>query len=82
MLLVFSGSDVASFDGSGHLLYRPDPSTNPADKDVLSMNFKTLQNSGMLVHMEDNSGHTLTLELFKGKLLLQFRKGTNMHVPC
>ncbi|XP_051972805.1 contactin-associated protein-like 5 isoform X2 [Xyrauchen texanus] len=39
------------------------------------MNFKTLQNSGMLIHMESDSGHTLTLELFKGKLLLQFRKG-------
>ncbi|CAM4728856.1 unnamed protein product [Leuciscus chuanchicus] len=68
-------SDVAGFDGSGHLLFRPDPSASPADKDVLSMNFKTLQNSGMLVHMEGHSGHTLTLELFKGKLLLLLRKG-------
>ncbi|XP_051971628.1 contactin-associated protein-like 5 isoform X1 [Xyrauchen texanus] len=68
-------SDVAGFDGSGHFLYRPDPSTSPADKDVLVMNFKTLQNSGLLIHMESHSGHTLALELFKGKLLLQFRKG-------
>uniref|UniRef100_A0A671NE08 Contactin-associated protein-like 4 n=1 Tax=Sinocyclocheilus anshuiensis TaxID=1608454 RepID=A0A671NE08_9TELE len=60
-------SDVVGFDGSAHLLFRPDPSASPADRDVLSMNFKTLLNSGI--------GHTLTLELFRGKLLLQLRKG-------
>uniref|UniRef100_A0A8C2Q5Y0 Contactin associated protein like 3 n=1 Tax=Cyprinus carpio TaxID=7962 RepID=A0A8C2Q5Y0_CYPCA len=68
-------SDVVSFDGSAHLLFRPDPSATPANRDVLSMNFKTLLNSGTLVHMEERSGHTLTLELFRGKLLLQLRKG-------
>uniref|UniRef100_A0A8C2JKG5 Contactin associated protein like 3 n=1 Tax=Cyprinus carpio TaxID=7962 RepID=A0A8C2JKG5_CYPCA len=68
-------SDVVSFDGSAHLLFRPDPSVSLADRDVLSMNFKTLLNSGMLVHMEEHSGHSFTLELFRGKLLLQLRKG-------
>ncbi|XP_052463585.1 contactin-associated protein-like 4 isoform X1 [Carassius gibelio] len=68
-------SDVVGFDGSAHLLFRPDPSTTPANRDVLSMNFKTLLNSGTLVHMEERSGHTLTLELFRGKLILQFRNG-------
>ncbi|XP_052423648.1 contactin-associated protein-like 4 [Carassius gibelio] len=71
-------SDVVSFDGSASLLFRPDPSISLADKDVLSMNFKTLLNSGMLVHMEKNSGHSLTLELFRGKLLLQLRKGQGL----
>uniref|UniRef100_A0A8C2KHB0 Contactin associated protein like 3 n=1 Tax=Cyprinus carpio TaxID=7962 RepID=A0A8C2KHB0_CYPCA len=67
-------SDVVSFDGSAHLLFRPDPSATPANRDVLSMNFKTLLNSGTLVHMEERSGHTLTLELFRGKLLLHLSK--------
>ncbi|XP_016085340.1 contactin-associated protein-like 4 [Sinocyclocheilus grahami] len=67
-------SNVVGFDGSAHLLFRPDPSASPADRDVLSMNFKTLLNSGMLVHVEERSGHTLTLELFRGKLQLQLRK--------
>ncbi|XP_058644606.1 contactin-associated protein-like 4 isoform X4 [Onychostoma macrolepis] len=71
-------SDVVSFDGSAHLLFRPDSSVSPADRDVLSMNFKTLLNSGMLVHMEEHSGHSLTLELFRGKLLLQLRKGRGL----
>ncbi|KAA0704301.1 Contactin-associated protein-like 4 [Triplophysa tibetana] len=68
-------SDVAGFDGSGHFLFRQDPSAGSIEKDVLKMNFKTLQSSGMLVHMEVFSGLTLTVELFKGKLLLQLRKG-------
>uniref|UniRef100_A0A8C1X5C8 Contactin associated protein like 3 n=1 Tax=Cyprinus carpio TaxID=7962 RepID=A0A8C1X5C8_CYPCA len=67
-------SDVVSFDGSAHLLFRPDPSVSLADRDVLSMNFKTLLNSGMLVHMEEHSGHSFTLELFRGKLLLHESK--------
>lgn len=79
---VFSESDVVSFDGSAHLLFRPDPSVSLADRDVLSMNFKTLLNSGMLVHMEEHSGHSFTLELFRGKLLLQLRKGTKTHLSA
>uniref|UniRef100_A0A672M994 Contactin associated protein like 3 n=1 Tax=Sinocyclocheilus grahami TaxID=75366 RepID=A0A672M994_SINGR len=75
-------SNVVGFDGSAHLLFRPDPSASPADRDVLSMNFKTLLNSGMLVHVEERSGHTLTLELFRGKLQLQLRKGTNTHLSA
>uniref|UniRef100_A0A8C2JJD8 Contactin associated protein like 3 n=1 Tax=Cyprinus carpio TaxID=7962 RepID=A0A8C2JJD8_CYPCA len=75
-------SDVVSFDGSAHLLFRPDPSVSLADRDVLSMNFKTLLNSGMLVHMEEHSGHSFTLELFRGKLLLQLRKGTKTHLSA
>uniref|UniRef100_A0A9J8AXI7 Contactin associated protein like 3 n=1 Tax=Cyprinus carpio carpio TaxID=630221 RepID=A0A9J8AXI7_CYPCA len=71
-------SDVVGFDGSAHLLFRPDPSVTPANRDVLSMNFKTLLNSGTLVHMEERSGHTLTLELFRGKLLLR----PNQHLIC
>lgn len=80
LLCVFTGSDVAGFDGSGHFLFRQDPSAGSTDKDVLKMNFKTLQSSGMLAHMEGFSGLTLTVELFKGKLLLQLRKGTNTPV--
>ncbi|XP_059395977.1 contactin-associated protein-like 4 isoform X1 [Carassius carassius] len=71
-------SDVVSFDGSASLLFSPDPSISLVDRDVLSMNFKTLLNSGMLVHMEKHSGHSLTLELFRGKLLLQLRKGQGL----
>eukprot|EP00063_Salmo_salar_P005396 XP_013980231.1 PREDICTED: contactin-associated protein-like 4 [Salmo salar] len=70
-------SDVASFDGSGCLLYRFSPNTTPilTAKDSISLKFKTLQNSGTLIHTEGQHDRSLTLELHKGKLLLHLRKG-------
>ncbi|XP_036451045.1 contactin-associated protein-like 5 [Colossoma macropomum] len=68
-------SDVASFDGAGYLLFRSDPAPSLSAKDLLTMNFKSLHHSGILVHMEGQHGHTLTLELLKGKLFLHLRKG-------
>ncbi|XP_065120265.1 contactin-associated protein-like 5 isoform X2 [Paramisgurnus dabryanus] len=74
-------SDVVSFDGSGHFIYRQDPNAPSKDKDLLTLNFKTLMNSGMLAHMETVSGLTFTVELFKGKLLLQVRKArSDFHI--
>uniref|UniRef100_A0A673ZFE5 Contactin-associated protein-like 4 n=1 Tax=Salmo trutta TaxID=8032 RepID=A0A673ZFE5_SALTR len=71
-------SDVASFDGSGCLLYRFSPNTTPilTAKDSISLKFKTLQNSGTLIHTEGQHDRSLTLELHKGILLLHLRKGT------
>ncbi|TSM28159.1 Contactin-associated protein-like 5 [Bagarius yarrelli] len=71
-------SDVASFDGSSYLLYKLDGLPSPSPKDLLTMNFKTLHNSGVLMHMEGSHGHTLSLELLKGKLFMHLRKG-NFH---
>uniref|UniRef100_A0A4W5MZ99 Contactin associated protein like 3 n=1 Tax=Hucho hucho TaxID=62062 RepID=A0A4W5MZ99_9TELE len=70
-------SDVASFDGSGCLLYRFGPNTTPilTAKDTISLKFKTLQNSGTLIHTEGQHDRSLTLELHKGKLFLHLRKG-------
>uniref|UniRef100_A0A673ZFV7 Contactin-associated protein-like 4 n=1 Tax=Salmo trutta TaxID=8032 RepID=A0A673ZFV7_SALTR len=69
-------SDVASFDGSGCLLYRFSPNTTPilTAKDSISLKFKTLQNSGTLIHTEGQHDRSLTLELHKGILLLHLRK--------
>uniref|UniRef100_A0A8C7S835 Contactin associated protein like 3 n=1 Tax=Oncorhynchus mykiss TaxID=8022 RepID=A0A8C7S835_ONCMY len=71
-------SDVASFDGSGCLLYRFSPNPTPirTAKDSISLKFKTLQNSGTLIHTEGQHDRSLTLELHKGTLLLHLRKGT------
>uniref|UniRef100_A0A8C7S8P5 Contactin associated protein like 3 n=1 Tax=Oncorhynchus mykiss TaxID=8022 RepID=A0A8C7S8P5_ONCMY len=70
-------SDVASFDGSGCLLYRFSPNPTPirTAKDSISLKFKTLQNSGTLIHTEGQHDRSLTLELHKGTLLLHLRKG-------
>uniref|UniRef100_A0A8C8K2J6 Contactin associated protein like 3 n=1 Tax=Oncorhynchus tshawytscha TaxID=74940 RepID=A0A8C8K2J6_ONCTS len=69
-------SDVASFDGSGCLLYKFSPNPTPirTAKDSISLKFKTLQNSGTLIHTEGLHDRSLTLELHKGTLLLHLRK--------
>ncbi|KAM6984662.1 LOW QUALITY PROTEIN: contactin-associated protein-like 4 [Aplochiton taeniatus] len=64
-------SDVASFDGTGSLHYRLGPyQSQSTTKEVVSLKFKTLKNSGTLIHAEGQGGCSLTLELQKGKLLL------------
>lgn len=47
-------------------------------RESISLKFKTLRNSGILLHAEGQSEHSLTLELEKGKLLLLLRKGTTL----
>lgn len=74
--MYFAESDVVSFDGGSYLLFKLDAVTSASPKDLLTMNFKTLHNSGVLMHMEGNHGHTLTLELLKGKLFVHLRKGS------
>lgn len=72
----FAESDVAGFDGASYVLFWLDAATSSSPKDLLTMNFKTLHNSGVLMHMEGNHGHTLTLELLKGKLFVHLSKGS------
>ncbi|XP_030298808.1 contactin-associated protein-like 4 isoform X2 [Sparus aurata] len=68
-------SDVVSFDGRSSLLFRLSPRPRQMALESISLKFKTLWNSGILLHAEGHSEHSLTLELEKGKLLLLLRKG-------
>lgn len=76
--VVFSDSDVVSFDGRSSLLYRLSPRPRQMSRESISLKFKALRNSGTLLHAERQSEHSLTLELEKGKLLLLLRKGTTL----
>ncbi|XP_075901730.1 contactin-associated protein-like 4 [Nelusetta ayraudi] len=67
--------DVASFDGSGSLIYRLSVWPSPTGKEVISLKFKTLRNSGTLLHAEGHGEHSLTLVLEKGRLLLYHQQG-------
>uniref|UniRef100_A0A667ZRR0 Contactin associated protein like 3 n=1 Tax=Myripristis murdjan TaxID=586833 RepID=A0A667ZRR0_9TELE len=68
-------SDVASFDGSGGgLLYRLSRGPRQTSREIISLKFKTLRNSGILLHVEGQGGLSLTLELERGKLLLLLRQ--------
>ncbi|KAM3606003.1 uncharacterized protein V6R79_008890 [Siganus canaliculatus] len=69
------GSDVLGFDGHSSLLYRINPRPRQTTRESISLNFKTLRNSGTLLHAEGAGERSLTLQLEKGKLLLLLRKG-------
>uniref|UniRef100_A0A3Q4ASU4 Uncharacterized protein n=1 Tax=Mola mola TaxID=94237 RepID=A0A3Q4ASU4_MOLML len=76
-------SDVANFDGSNSLLYRLSVWPSWTGKEVISLKFKTLKNSGTLLHAEGQRDHSLTLVLEKGRLLLYHQQGaasTNTHI--
>lgn len=70
-----SASDVLGLDGASGLTYRLDPETRPTDGDVVSLNFKTLRNSGKLLQEEGGGGASLNLELHRGRLELLLRTG-------
>ncbi|XP_058847925.1 contactin-associated protein-like 5 isoform X1 [Acipenser ruthenus] len=63
-------SDVAGFDGSSSLLYRFSQKSIQTIRDAISMKFKTMQNTGVILHGEGQHGDYITLELHKGKLFL------------
>ncbi|KAI3374651.1 hypothetical protein L3Q82_021221 [Scortum barcoo] len=69
-------SDVVSLDGSSSgLVYRLSPGPKSTSRDVVSLKFKTLRNSGTLLHAEGDGGLSLSLELERGKLQLLLRQG-------
>ncbi|XP_075878400.1 contactin-associated protein-like 4 isoform X2 [Nelusetta ayraudi] len=63
-------SDVVSLDGSSSLVYRWSPGTQRTTRDVLLLKFKSLRNSGTLLHAEGERGLGFSLELERGKLQL------------
>uniref|UniRef100_A0A671YUF9 Contactin-associated protein-like 4 n=1 Tax=Sparus aurata TaxID=8175 RepID=A0A671YUF9_SPAAU len=70
-------SDVANFDGSSSLIYRLSVRPSWSEMEVISLKFKTLKNSGTLLHAEGQRDHSLTLVLEKGKLLLYHQQGVS-----
>ncbi|XP_076010526.1 contactin-associated protein-like 4 [Genypterus blacodes] len=70
-------SDVANFDASSSLVYRLSVRPSHAATDVMFLKFKTLRNSGTLLHAEGPKDHSLTLVLEKGKLLLYLQQGVS-----
>uniref|UniRef100_A0A1A8HLU9 Contactin associated protein-like 5a n=1 Tax=Nothobranchius korthausae TaxID=1143690 RepID=A0A1A8HLU9_9TELE len=63
-------SDVASFDGSSSFVYRPSGRASWASIEIISLKFKTMKNSGALLHAKGHGDHSLNMVLEKGKLLL------------
>ncbi|XP_030258291.1 contactin-associated protein-like 4 [Sparus aurata] len=73
-------SDVVSLDGgssSSSLVFRLSLGPRRTPRDVVSLKFKTLRNSGTLLHAEGDGGLSLSLELERGKLQLLLRRGSS-----
>uniref|UniRef100_A0A3Q1IPJ8 Contactin associated protein like 3 n=1 Tax=Anabas testudineus TaxID=64144 RepID=A0A3Q1IPJ8_ANATE len=70
-------SDVANFDGSSSLIYKLSVRPVPTAVEIISLKFKTLKNSGTLLHAERQRDHSLTLVLEKGRLLLYHQQGVS-----
>ncbi|KAE8290556.1 Contactin-associated protein-like 4 Cell recognition molecule Caspr4 Precursor [Larimichthys crocea] len=69
-------SDVVSLDdSSSSLVYRLSTGPRRTSRDVVTLKFKTLRNSGTLLHAEGEGGLGLSLELERGKLQLLLRQG-------
>ncbi|XP_022622371.1 contactin-associated protein-like 4 [Seriola dumerili] len=67
--------DVANFDGSSSLVFRMSVRPSRTAMEMISLKFKTLKNSGTLLHAEGQRDHSLTLVLEKGRLLLYHQQG-------
>ncbi|XP_037322053.2 contactin-associated protein-like 4 [Pungitius pungitius] len=73
-------SHVVSLDGRSSLLFRLGrgprrPPEGSPPEGSLSLAFKTLRNSGVLLQAEGRGEHSLVLQLQEGKLLLLLREG-------
>ncbi|XP_037537324.1 contactin-associated protein-like 4 [Nematolebias whitei] len=74
-------SDVVSFDGDSRLTFRPGSGPRRMSKQVISLKFKTLRNSGTLLHAEGQEGLGLSLQLERGRLLLLLKGSTSSSEP-
>uniref|UniRef100_A0A3B4ZD47 Contactin-associated protein-like 4 n=1 Tax=Stegastes partitus TaxID=144197 RepID=A0A3B4ZD47_9TELE len=69
------GCPYSKLSGSSGLVFRI-PGPRRTSRDVVTLKFKTLRNSGTLLQAEGRDGLGLSLELERGKLLLLLRQGT------
>uniref|UniRef100_A0A3B4ZV53 Contactin-associated protein-like 4 n=1 Tax=Stegastes partitus TaxID=144197 RepID=A0A3B4ZV53_9TELE len=70
------GCPYSNFDsGSSGLVFRLSPRPRKTSREVVSLKFKALRNSGTLLQAEGRDGLGLSLELERGKLLLLLRQG-------
>ncbi|XP_047006175.1 contactin-associated protein-like 2 [Ictalurus punctatus] len=70
-------ADVINFDGQGVISYRFKMKKMKILKDVIALKFKTGESDGVILHGEGQQGDYITLELRRGRLLLQINLGSN-----
>lgn len=70
-----TGADVINFDGQGVISYRFKMKKMKILKDVIALKFKTSESEGVILHGEGQQGDYITLELRRGRLLIQINLG-------
>ncbi|XP_062841323.1 contactin-associated protein-like 2a [Trichomycterus rosablanca] len=70
-------ADVISFHGQGVISYRFKLKKMKILKDVIALRFRTGESDGVILHGEGQQGDYITLELRRGRLLLQINLGSN-----
>ncbi|XP_041121407.1 contactin-associated protein 1-like [Polyodon spathula] len=73
----FYDSYVMAFDGDDMVAYRFNRNTMKTLKDVIALNFKTVERDGLLLHGEGPQGDYLTLELVDSKMLMHISLGSS-----
>ncbi|PFX33213.1 EGF and laminin G domain-containing protein-like [Stylophora pistillata] len=80
LFIVFTLSLEREFPGSAYLKYAANDPTINSDEDKLTLQFKTVEPSGLLFHTQmggGQSGDFVTVELFGGSLRYAVRLGGN-----
>ncbi|KAI7792786.1 putative contactin-associated protein-like 2, partial [Triplophysa rosa] len=72
-------ADVINFDGQGVISYRFKMKKMKILKDVIALKFKTSESEGVILHGEGQQGDYITLELRRGRLLIQINLGSNQY---
>ncbi|NP_001389146.1 contactin associated protein family member 3 precursor [Rattus norvegicus] len=73
-------SEVVYFDGRSSLLYKFDKGAIRPIREIISLKFKGMQNSGIIFHGKGRHGNHIALELIKGKLVVYLSSG-NGNLP-
>lgn len=71
----FLESEVVYFDGRSSLLYKFDKGAIRPIREIISLKFKGMQNSGIIFHGKGRHGNHIALELIKGKLVVYLSSG-------
>lgn len=80
-LFPVSDSYVLQYNGDDSVVYMYPEKRSRTLHDHIAINFKTLEQDGLLLHSEGIQGDLFTLELKKGRLYLHMSLGT-AQVTC
>lgn len=73
---------MLQYNGDDSVVYKYPEKKSRTLQDHIAINFKTLEQDGLLLHSEGIQGDLFTLELKKGRLYLHISLGTTSIKIC